>query len=99
MESDLDKPEGVKAVYQGEFREHLVKVGYWQLSLLVIPLWFRYEQEAREYVDSVESTALRPYCIVQERHYAKGSSLIASAKRIGYLENDIYPAPTRGLTP
>jgi hypothetical protein len=92
--------EAARAEYQGEFQDFPVKVAYWDGRYLIAPSWFDTEADARNYVEFINnSTAPKPYYMVQERHYIKGDPRIAVAKIIlGPIEIEFYPHPERGET-
>lgn len=85
------------AVYQGEFEDFPVKVSFWDNNeYLIIPGWFYSKESAKEYIENLEGHTVQTYCLVQERHYAKGDPRIAAAKIITVLENDFPINPSRG---
>jgi hypothetical protein len=86
------------AAYHGEREDFPVKAAFWQDACLVVPHWFTSQESALEYIEKLNSRTLQTYCLVQERHYAKGDPRIATAKIITSLENDFPIQPSRGKT-
>jgi hypothetical protein len=96
MDSDQDI-SATYATYEGEFEEFPVKVSYWHDRYLILPSHFETKSAAMEYVNAVNGRKPASFCLVQERHYARGDPRIAVAKIIlkGF-PSDFYIQPSRG---